>query len=659
MKFILIGLLLASSLLHAEHGATSALLDGFKKRATAQRALVKDERLSLTWKQRDGNWFCLFNDSKGEAEVSCQDGSRTAQKNGAGEKSLKPKAHSGGKTWFNAQSRDGKHTVSIKNKDTVTLGDWEAQAPMGWIWEKPIQWSKNSLSFQVTRVRNITEREVHYVRSSPPKDLQPAHFTKKYPKPGDPFRDRVPVIFTVEGKQIEPDPQLIKNAYSIKRVHWRDEQNLWLTFTGRGFRNYSLIELNTETGKSRIVAEERDAKFIHIFEKCGWWDLGDGQLLWRSEASGWSQLYLVDSATGKRKPLTTDPGVIRGIKQIAGDQITYIFSGHKEGEDPYHIHWATLNWKTGERTLLTEADGTHELSFSPDGKFYLDRWSRIDHPPVHELRKTSDGSLVTVLSRSTAPGVSMPERFVAKDREGRYEIHGLIWKPVDFDPSKKYPIIENIYAGPHGAFVPKAWRSWHGHISEMAASGFVVVKMDGRGTNFRGQEFQQYAHKNLKDSGFPDRKKWITTAAKSRPWMDLSRVGIYGGSAGGQSSLAALLWHGDFYKAAVSDCGCHDNRMDKVWWNEQWMGWPVDGSYAANSNAGHVAQLTGHLMITVGEVDTNVDPSSTMQVVDALIKADKDFDFYNIPNGNHGIGESPYLRRKRIEFFQRSLGSSL
>ncbi|MDA7864212.1 prolyl oligopeptidase family serine peptidase [Akkermansiaceae bacterium] len=661
MRSILVGLLLTSSLLYAEHGSTSSLLDGFKKRADAQRALVKDELLSITWEERDGAWFCLFNDSKGKAEVSCADGTRAERKGGFGKKPLKLEAKAGIRDWSGNRSWDGKHNVSIEKGKTLSLdslGDWKADAPEGWLWDKRIQWSKSNHYFQATRVRDVSEREVHYVRSSPKEQLQPEHFIKRYAKPGDELRNRVPVIFSIEGKKIEVDPELIENPYSISKVHWRDKTRLWLTFIERGFGKYSLIEVNAEAGKSRVVAGESDEKFIHVFEKCGWWDLGDGKLLWRSEASGWSQFYLVDEASGERKQLTRGPGVVRGIKRIAGDEITYIFSGQRESEDPYHIHWATLNWKTGKKTLLTEADGTHELSFSPDAQFYLDRWSRADQPPVHELRKTSDGSLVTTLAKATAEGVTMPERFVAKDREGRYDIHGLIWKPVDFDPAKKYPVIENIYAGPHGAFVPKSWKSWHGHISEMTASGFVVVKLDGRGTNYRGKEFQQFAYKNLKDSGFPDRKKWITEAAKNRPWMDLSRVGLYGGSAGGQSTLAGLLWHGDFYKAGATDCGCHDNRMDKIWWNEQWMDWPIDESYATNSNAPHVEQLKGDLFITVGEVDTNVDPSSTMQVIDALIKADKDFEFYNVPNGGHGIGESSYLRRKRIEFFQRSLGGS-
>ncbi|RYD32245.1 MAG: S9 family peptidase, partial [Verrucomicrobiaceae bacterium] len=180
---------------------------------------------------------------------------------------------------------------------------------------------------------------------------------------------------------------------------------------------------------------------------------------------------------------------------------------------------------------------------------------------------------------------------------------------------------------------------------------FILVRIDGMGTNWRSRKFHDVAWKNLKDAGFPDRIAWMKSAATTRPWMDLSRVGIYGGSAGGQNALAGLLHHGDFYKVGVADCGCHDNRMDKIWWNEAWMGWPVDKSYEENSNVVHAGKLTGKVMLIVGEVDRNVDPASTAQVVAALEKADKDFEFVPIMNADHGAAESAYGRRRRAQFF--------
>jgi dipeptidyl aminopeptidase/acylaminoacyl peptidase len=281
---------------------------------------------------------------------------------------------------------------------------------------------------------------------------------------------------------------------------------------------------------------------------------------------------------------------------------------------------------------------------------------------VVELRRAKDGTLVTELARADdsalrQKGWQRPERFVAKGRDGQTDIYGIIVRPSNFDPAKKYPVIEYIYAGPHDFFVTKSF--FTGSIkTAMAELGFIVVSIDGMGTNWRSKAFHDVCWKNLADSGFPDRIAWIKAAAATRPWMDLTRVGLYGGSAGGQSTLAGLLHHGDFYKVGVADCGCHDNRMDKIWWNEAWMGWPVDESYARNSNATHAEKLTGKLMLVVGEIDHNVDPASTSQVVAALQKAGKNFDFLPIMNANHGAAESPYGKYRRAEFLVRNLSAN-
>jgi dipeptidyl aminopeptidase/acylaminoacyl peptidase len=248
----------------------------------------------------------------------------------------------------------------------------------------------------------------------------------------------------------------------------------------------------------------------------------------------------------------------------------------------------------------------------------------------------------------------MPERFVSKGRDGSTDIHGIIIKPSHFDPNQKYPVVEEVYAGPHSASVSRDFQLLL-RPHQIAELGFIVVKVDGMGTNYRGKAFHDVCWKNLKDAGFPDRIAWIKAAASTRPWMDLSRVGIIGGSAGGQNALRALLDHHDFYKAAVADCGCHDNRMDKVWWNEQWMGWPVDEAYARSSNVVDAHKLQGKLLLIAGELDSNVDPASTMQVVGALQKAGKPFEFMPMVNTGHGAAETSYGVRLRMEFLARHL----
>jgi dipeptidyl aminopeptidase/acylaminoacyl peptidase len=296
-------------------------------------------------------------------------------------------------------------------------------------------------------------------------------------------------------------------------------------------------------------------------------------------------------------------------------------------------------------------------------EYFVDTYSRIDLPPVSELRRTSDGSLVAEIERTeiralVAAGWKAPEVFTTKGRDGSTDIWGLIFRPSTFDPARKYPVIENIYAGPHGSHVPKNFAAFYASQAQ-AELGFIVVQIDGMGTSNRSKAFHDVAWQNLGDAGFPDRILWHRAVAAKYPAYDITRVGIYGGSAGGQNAMGALLFHPDFYKAAVSYAGCHDNRMDKIWWNEQWMGWPLGAQYSRSSNVDNASKLQGALLLVVGELDTNVDPASTLQVVSALVKADKEFDLLVVPGENHGAGRSgtyvAYGQRKQYDFFVEQL----
>ena len=315
-------------------------------------------------------------------------------------------------------------------------------------------------------------------------------------------------------------------------------------------------------------------------------------------------------------------------------------------------------------TRLTEADANHAVAFTSDLKYYVDTYSRIDVPPIVELRRSDDNVLVATLERGNITelqqaGWKAPEVFVAKGRDGTTDIWGIIVRPSRFDPSRKYPVIENIYAGPQGSFVPKSFSAYN-QMQSQAELGFVVVQIDGMGTSNRSKAFHDVAWKNLGDAGFPDRILWHKAVAATYPFYDITRVGIYGGSAGGQNALGGLLFHPDFYKAGIAYAGCHDNRMDKIWWNEQWMGWPIGPQYSASSNVDNAYRLQGDLLLVVGELDTNVDPSSTLQVVNQLIKHNKNFDLLVVPGANHPAGRgndptAPYGDRKRFDFFVQHL----
>jgi dipeptidyl aminopeptidase/acylaminoacyl peptidase len=368
---------------------------------------------------------------------------------------------------------------------------------------------------------------------------------------------------------------------------------------------------------------------------------------------------LYDGVTGRVKnQITKGNWVVRAVEKVDEEkrQIWFQASGIYAGQDPYFIHYYRINFDGTGLTALTEADADHTVTFSSDMKYFVDTWSRVDLPPVSELRRTADRKLVMELERADisaliAAGWRPPEVFTAMGRDGKTDIWGIIHRPIDFDPSKKYPVIESIYAGPQGSFVPKSFSVNRQPLTEL---GFIVVQIDGMGTNNRSKAFHDVAWKDLADAGFPDRILWHKTVAAKYAYYDLSRVGIFGNSAGGQNSLGALLFHPEFYKVAVSNSGCHDNRMDKIWWNEHWMSWPIGPQYAASSNVDNASKLQGKLLLILGELDTNVDPSSTMQVANALIKANKKFDLLAVPGGGHGAGGA-YGQRLLEDFFVHHL----
>lgn len=515
-------------------------------------------------------------------------------------------------------------------------------------------------------------KSAHFVESSPDGATLPVLHSFDYRRPGDEIKQSYPVLVRVsktgEPKRIPIRPaSLLENAWSISRFQWSADGSRFTFYVNeRGHRRVRLVSVDAKTGRAKSIIEEAPESFVDYAGKTFLHRFpagkdGSEDVLWMTERSGWNHLILVDMETGKvKQEVTRGEFVVRGVESVDNESRTAILRvmGVYADQDPYHVHYARVAVDTGEMTMLTSGDGTHTLEFAPGGEAFMDRWSRVDQAPVTELGLVgAEGSLE--LSRASTArleeaGWRAPERFHAKGRDGETDIWGIVIRPTNFDGAKSYPVIEQIYAGPHGSHVPKTF-SVHRKAAQLAELGFVVVQVDGMGTNWRSKAFHDVAWKNLGDAGFPDRVLWLKALGQEDPSLDLSRVGIYGGSAGGQNALRALIDHPETYHAAVADCGCHDNRVDKIWWNELWMSWPIGPHYAESSNAAQAHRMEGNLMLVVGEMDRNVDPASTMQVVDALVKADKDFDLLVIPGAGHGAAESKYGTRRRRDFFVRHL----
>jgi hypothetical protein len=521
---------------------------------------------------------------------------------------------------------------------------------------RTIAWSPDSKKLAAYHTRPGYDREVHYIESSPTDQIQPKHITIAYRKPGDALDIAYPALFDLVSKtEIEIDHSLFPNPHSLSPpVWWKDSRGFTFEYNQRGHQAYTVIEVDAQTGKTRPLIAETTRTFFY-YNNLGpglsggrkyRHDVNDGkEIIWASERDGWEHLYLYDGKTGELKnQITKGSWIVRDVHFVDDEkrQIYFDAGGTVPGQDPYFTQAYRINFDGTGLTNLTDANGTHTVTFSREHKYYVDTWQRVDLPPVAQLRRTEDQKVVMDLDKGDdsalqAAGFKYPEVFVAKGRDGVTDIWGVIIRPLNFDSAKKYPVIENIYAGPQGSFVPKTFSAVSADQA-MAELGFIVVHIDGMGTSNRSKAFHDVAFKNLGDAGFPDRILWHKAVAAKYPSYDISRVGIFGTSAGGQNSLGGMLFHPEFYKVVVTNSGCHDNRMDKLWWNEQWMSWPLGPQYAASSNVDNAYRLEGKALIIIGEMDSNVDPASSLQVVNALVKAHKHFDMLYIPGQNHGVG---------------------
>lgn len=557
------------------------------------------------------------------------------------------------------------YNLFIINKKTKEQTQLSYDGSKGFSYSSYMNWSPNSKQIMAYKVRGAQEHKVYFVESSPTEQFQPKLHIRDYLKPGDQVPFKSPQLFTIVAKKhIEVSTELFESQYGLSRFEWKqDNSGFTFEFNQRGHQVYRILEVNASDGKVKVLVEEDSPTFVEYSGKKFRFDTKKSkEIIWASERDGYNHLYLYDASTGKVKnQITKGDWPIRKIIKVdeIKRQIYFSASGMDEFQDPYLLHFCRIDFDGKNLKRLTTENGNHKVTFSSDYKFYVDQYSRVDLPSITLLKNTNDQKTIMTIQQADISellkaGWISPEVFTTKGRDAKTDIWGIIVRPSTFNPKRNYPVIEYIYAGPQDSFVPKNFQSIFRGMSSIAELGFVVVQIDGMGTSNRSKAFHDVCWKNLKDGGFPDRKLWIKAAAAKYDYLTINKVGIHGTSAGGQNAGAALVFNSDFYHVAVASCGCHDNRMDKIWWNEQWMGYPVGPQYEASSNISNASQLKGNLMLIVGEMDSNVDPASTMQFANALIKYKKNFELIVVPGMGHSDG-GEFGERKRKDYFVQHL----
>jgi len=529
-------------------------------------------------------------------------------------------------------------------------------------------WSPDSTKLITYRIDSRNAGRFTTLQFVPPDQLRPKAYTYVYPLPGEIVPTAAPIVFDLlSGKRIDvqTDPVEIFFQDGPDFAWFKDGKRFHYRFESRGYKRAEFRVVDAETGKVRTVVGEESENYIDPGETFEEIVKEGAEILWTSERDGWNHIYLYNGETGQlENQVTKGPWAVRRIVHVDENvrQIYFLAGGREAGQDPYLTQLYRINFDGTSLKLLTSEKANHTVSVSPDGKYFVDNFSRPDLPGESRLCRASDGSPIQTLEKPDLEallkmGWKFPEPFEGKAADGKTDIYGLIWRPTNFDASKKYPVVEQIYTGPQGFFVPKTFAgaiSFGRGLQAMAELGFIVVMVDGRGTSGRSRAFQEYSYHNL-GGVFDDHVALIRQMGERYPYMDLNRIGIYGTSAGAYAAAHAMLVHPEFYKVCVSISGDHDARLDKAWWNELYQGYPVGKDYAEQSNVTMADRLQGHLLLVHGDVDNNVHPVETMRFVDALIRANKDFDMLFVPNMFHGEGWNLYLVRRRWDYFVQHL----
>ncbi len=560
-----------------------------------------------------------------------------------------------------------------------------------------LQWSPDSTRFVTYRLDERKVRDMYLLQSVPTDSRGTPHPTLhpyRYPLVGDAHLPLAHLVVVdaepggVTPLKVEPLATMTRTTpFEQRNVWWSsDSTRVFAISQRRGHRSVALQIADAATGTSGTILEEDGPSHVyphHVpMANTNVHEVGTGEAVtWWSQRSGWGHLALYDVATGTMKAqLTSGAWTVRDTLRVDAEHgwLSFTAGGREEGRDPYYRHLYRCALDGTNLALLTPEDADHNITFSPSGAYFVDTYSRVDLPPVSVLRK-ADGTLVATLEEAdisalTEMGWRFPERFTVKARDGVTDLYGCCFRPTNYDSTRRYPVLDSIYPGPQTIHTPKAFGGresggrnfWQDQA--LAELGFIVVTIDGMGTPYRSKAFVDVAYgKNFGEAGgLEDHIVGLKQLAARDPSLDLDRVGIYGHSGGGFASAHALLGFPDFYKVAVSSAGNHNQMGYLAGWGERYIGMPEGDNYAGQINASLAKNLKGKLLLIHGELDDNVHPSLTMQLVDALIAANKDFDLLIIPFTNHGFFDlrwgldgaerfvplsHPYFVRRRWDYF--------
>ena len=505
----------------------------------------------------------------------------------------------------------------------------------------------------------------------------------KYPLPEDKVIFRIHrVVIHLDGPrvvrlQMPPDQHrstvtdhIVLRTGELADAEWSPDSSL-LAFVSvsRDHKHVVLRTANPETGTVRDVLEEKvDTFFESGFNKVNWHVLPESnEVIWFSQRDDWGHLYLYDLETGEMKKHITGGSwnVLQVLRVDRKERTLYFTGAGREQGDPYFQYLYRIGMDGSHLKLLSPSNANHTISLSPSGDYFVDTYSTPVEPPVSELRDKNGGKLLALekadISRLIGEGWKPPIPFKVKARDGVTDLYGLMFKPTDFDPVNKYPIINCIYPGPQtGSVGSRSFSASRGDTQALAELGFIVVSLDAMGTPMRSKSFHAAYYGNMGDNGLPDQITGMKQLAERFPWIDIDRVGIYGHSGGGFASTDAILRYPDFFKVAVSGAGNHDNRSYEDDWGEKWQGlletYPGGTSnYDNQANQLLAKNLKGKLLLAHGTMDSNVPMYNTLLVVNELIAANKDFDLILFPNRGHGFGRDSYMTRRRWDYFVKHL----